>query len=129
MHRAVIFRMKGKCTLLERALSRLEIYNSILDHRNSRIETRVTVNLLLSSTVYLNPLSPTRDQHQFSPYSIITKPRDKWLQNLFIPSPKGKCFDLWEILTTFTVHIYLCLKLSPHYFVNIQLMASAKHFL
>ena len=88
MHGAVIFRMKGKCTLLERALSRLQIYNSILDHRNSRldaldarldppkfresriesrvsrIETRVTVNLLLSGTLYvtleINPYTNRR---------------------------------------------------------------------
>ena len=76
MHRAVIFRMKGKCTLLERALSRLEIWNSILNPQSSKLETRsfrcetrsskvsriescisrikmrVTVNLLLSGTIY-----------------------------------------------------------------------------
>ena len=31
---------------------------------------------------------------------------------------KGKMLDLWEILTTFTVYIYLCIKLNPHYFVT-----------
>ena len=82
MHRAVIFRMKGKCTLLKSALSwqvllnsKFETWSSILDHRDSRldprdsrlnpvkfgepriesrvsrIKTRLTVNLLLSSTV------------------------------------------------------------------------------
>ena len=81
MHGAVIFRLKGKCTLLKSALSRqvlnskFETWSSILDHRDSRlnprdlilesfenresriesrvsrIKTRVTVNLLLSGTV------------------------------------------------------------------------------
>ena len=88
MYGAVIFRMKGKGTLLERALSRLQISNSILDHRNwrldpldarldprkfresriesrvSRSETLVTVNLLLSGTLYvtleINPYTNRR---------------------------------------------------------------------
>ena len=65
MHGAVIFRMKGKCTLKERALSRLnlkldpqssiiETWDLILEsfeNRVSRLETWVTVNLLLSGTM------------------------------------------------------------------------------
>ena len=65
MHGAVIFRMKGKCTLKERALSRLnlkldpqssiiETWDLILEsfeNRVSRLEMWVTVNLLLSGTM------------------------------------------------------------------------------
>ena len=47
MHRAVIFRMKGKCTLLKSALSwqvllnsKFETWSSILDHRDSRLDPR-----------------------------------------------------------------------------------------
>ena len=40
MHGAMIFRMKGKCTLLETALSGLEIKNLILDPLSSKLETR-----------------------------------------------------------------------------------------
>ena len=39
MHRAVMFRITGKCTLLERVLSRLEIENSILDPRSLKLKT------------------------------------------------------------------------------------------
>ena len=72
MHRAVIFRMKGKCTsaLSWQVLinSKFETWSSILDHRDSRldpgnfgelriesqvsrIKTWLTANLLLSGTV------------------------------------------------------------------------------
>ena len=70
MHRTVIFRMKGKCTLLKSALSwkvldsNFETWSSILNHQDSRLnprkfwesslETRVTVNLRLSRTVSLS---------------------------------------------------------------------------
>ena len=75
MHGAVIFRMKGKCTFLKRALSQFETRSSKLKTQSSRretlsskvsrienrvsrdsiLETRVTVNLPLSGTVSLSP--------------------------------------------------------------------------
>ena len=51
MNRDVIIRMKGKCTLLERALSRLKISNLILDPQSSKLETRSSRHKTRSSKV------------------------------------------------------------------------------
>ena len=63
MHGAVIFRMKGQCTLLsplKSALSQQVLDSNFktrsskvsrIENRVSSLETRVTVNLLLSGTV------------------------------------------------------------------------------
>ena len=49
MHGAVIFRMKGKCTLLERAL--FSTPNLKLDPRSSKLETRCSRRETRSSKV------------------------------------------------------------------------------
>lgn len=57
------------------------------------IPTILKEELMMQVMTLLNPQSPRKDQHQFSPQNIHTSSREKVTRINQIVA-KGKCFDL-----------------------------------